>query len=282
MYKRKRIKTHHLIIIIVVIFLLVLSFVSKMISDNRTLTFPEKIIKDTGLFINKIVYIPINFITTTISDIEKKNDIYEKYQALEEEIEKTDSLKAQNEQLIDEINAMKELLSLNNTLYDYEYVNATVINRNIGYWFNNITIDKGSNEGIEIGMPVIVSSGLVGKVTKVTNFTSTVKLITTEDTNNKISVKINIDGNYIYGILSSYDETNNVFLVDGIAENDNIEIGSLVVTSGLSDYYPSGIVVGKVTNIETDNFDLAKTLEVTPQINYDDLSYVTVLIKEIK
>lgn len=44
---------------------------------------------------------------------------------------------------------MKEELNIEYTLSDYEYLNATVISRNIGYWYNIITIDKGSYNGVE-------------------------------------------------------------------------------------------------------------------------------------
>ena len=126
-------------------------------------------------------------------------------------------------------------------------------------------------------MPVIVSEGLIGKVTKVTNFNSTVKLITSDDVNNKTSVKIKVGEKFVYGLLSGYDQQKKTFIVEGISDNIEIPEGSLVTTTGMGDSFPSGIVVGKVKQVTTDNFDLAKTVEVTSSVDYDDLSFVTIL-----
>ena len=53
--------------------------------------------------------------------------------------------------------------------------------------------------------------------------------------------------------------------------------GSIVTTTGMGDIFPSGIMIGKVKSIKTDNFDLAKTVIVEGTVDYDDLNYVTVL-----
>lgn len=281
MYKKKKLKTHYIVTGIIVALLIILAILSRFIDDKRKLTLPEKIIKDTGLFINTIFYAPTNYISGIIKERNEKNNIYDKYKKLEEQVDSINELNAINGELKDELAKLKKVLELNESLYDYQKVTATVINRNLGYWFNTITIGKGSSSGLKEGMPAITKDGLIGKIISTTNFTSTIKLITTEDTNNKVSVKINVNDKYIYGILSSYDINNKVFTVDGIDQNVDIPSDSIIVTSGLSDLFPSGIVVGKVTTTKTDNFDLAKTLEVKSLVDFDDISFVTILIKEV-
>ena len=172
---------------------------------------------------------------------------------------------------------MKKILDLNKTLSESEYLNATVINRDIGFWYDTITIDKGSKNGIEENMPVIVKEGLIGKVIKTSNYNSTVKLMTTSDANNKISVKIALEDKFVYGLLSGYNKENKTYTVEGISDNSEIKIGSTVTTTGMSDTFPSGIVVGKVKNITTDNFDLAKIIEVESEVNFESIDFVTVL-----
>ena len=177
----------------------------------------------------------------------------------------------------DKVDKLSKMLELNQTLSKDSYLNATVINRNLGYWYNTVTIDKGSKNGVEVDMPVVVSEGLIGKVSKVTNFNSTVKLLTSDDVNNKISVKINVDGKNVYGLLSGYNKETGNFIVEGIADNTEIKKDSFVMTTGMGDIFPSGILVGKVASITTDNFDLAKTVEVKSDVNFDDIRYVTIL-----
>ena len=62
--------------------------------------------------------------------------------------------------------------------------------RNIDYWYDEITIDKGSKSGITKGMAVVNNSGLLGQITSVSNYYSTVKLLANENMSDKISVKI--------------------------------------------------------------------------------------------
>ena len=122
-----------------------------------------------------------------------------------------------------------------------------VITRNIGYWYNTITIDKGKNNGVEKNMAVIINKGLIGNVVSVSNYNSTVKLLTTEDINSKISVKIRINNKkFIYGLLTKYNKKDKTFNIEGIAENTNIPINSFVTTTGLGNSFPSGILIGKV------------------------------------
>ena len=110
----------------------------------------------------------------------------------------------------------EELLKLNDlssTLSEFDKVSSLVIERNRMYWFNTITLNKGTNSGIKEDMAVITGSGLIGRINKVSKTTSEVKLITTSDINNKISVMIKNNDDTIYGILSGYDNNKNYLQV---------------------------------------------------------------------
>ena len=99
---------------------------------------------------------------------------------------------------------------------------------------------------------------------------------------NKISVKIEVDDKSIYGLLSYYDKKNNAYIVEGISDNTEIKNGSKVVTTGLTDAFPAGILIGEVKNVTKDRYQLAKAVEVTPSIDFDDIDIVTVLDRESK
>ena len=207
----------------------------------------------------------------------EKNDIYEKYKEIKNKEEQIDSVIAQNDNLKDEIGKLKETLNLNTILSDKVYMNATVVTRNIDYWYNEITIDKGSKNGIEKGMAVVVPKGLIGQITKVSNYTSTIKLLSNENMSDKISVKIKVGDNYVYGLISAYDAKTNTYTVEGISENVKIEKDADVVTTGMGTIFPSGLIVGKVKEVTTDNFDLSKVVEVKSSVDFNDIDYVTVL-----
>ena len=82
---------------------------------------------------------------------------------------------------------------------------------------------------------------------------------------------------YLYGLLIGYDKDLNIYSIEGITDSDSIKEGDLVTTTGLTDYFPSGILIGKVSRIVKDEYDLNSIVEVTPSVNFKDLSIVTVL-----
>lgn len=245
------------------------------IVNRKSISLPEKVIKDSVLFVSKIVYTPISYISSNIKKDKEKNNIYEKYEELLQSVNEIDSLKAYNSELEKEIKELKKIVDINNTLSEKSYLNATVINRNLEFFSNTLTIDKGSNNGILDGLAVTFNGSLIGKITKVSNFNSVVKLITVEDSNNKISVKINNNDNYIYGLISGYKD--GCLLISGIDTNEEIIDESIVTTTGLGGVFPSGILVGKVVGVTKDNFDLATTVLVKSEIDFNDINFVTVL-----
>ena len=275
--RRNKIDKKYIVLIILILITLFLVFLFSVIKSDRNLTPVEQMVKDTFTAVSKTVYKPINLIKDKINQDRDKSNLYEKYQEQQEKIANVDNLQAKQADLEKQLNEMKKLLELNNTSAEYEYLNATVVNRNVGYWYNTITIDKGKNSGVEKDMVVMVADGLIGKITKVTNFTSTVKLLTNNDSTMPLSVKINIGDKYIFGILNGYDSETKHLIVEGISGNDKIPIDSEVVTTGLSDNSPSGVLIGKVESVKTDNFGLAKIVEVSSKVNFDDINYVTIL-----
>ncbi len=273
MFKKKKFIV--VIILLVCILLFILSFI---ISDKRKLSDIEKIIKDSTLTVNKVINKPINYIDNKIKEIKLSNKMYDKYNKLYKKYEKLKSVNNDNDELKKEIKELQKVLELNNTL-ESKYINSSVIIRNIGYYYDELTIDKGSKHKIKKDMAVITSDGLIGTISKVSNLNSVVKLLTTDDINNKISVKIKVNNDYLYGLMVGYDKKTKCFIVEGIADNKEIPKGSVVTTTNFNDI-PGGILIGKVEKIKKDNFDLSRTLLVRSNVNFDNIKYVTVLGKD--
>ena len=158
------------------------------------------------------------------------------------------------------------------SLATFNRINATIIERNREYWFNNITINKGSNDGINLDMAVIDTNGLIGRISSVSDNMSVVKLITTNDTKNKISAVIN---NKVYGIINGYDNKNN-YLELIITELTEIKEGSIVETTGMGGVFPSGILIGKVHDVVKKD-DITRVARVIPSGNINGEKYVSVL-----
>ena len=126
-------------------------------------------------------------------------------------------------------------------------------------------------------MVVINSTGVIGKIANVSTFSSDVKLITSTDSNNKISVTLVSGDKKLTGIINEYDYKNGYLEVEGISNTDSVSAGDLVYTSGLGGVFPSGVLIGRVAQITTDVYDLSKIINVTPAAKFSDINYVTVL-----
>lgn len=278
--KRKKIvnvEKKYIIMIIIAIIMIVLAILSYGLKKKKELNIVESFLKDAIVSVENVIFYPFRFTINLFDNYSSLKDIKEENDILKTSLNRIESIEAENIELRRQLKSLKEELNIDYTLTDYEYLNATVTSRNIGYWYNTITIDKGSNSGIEIDMPVINAYGLLGKVINTTSLTSTVRLITTSDTNNKISVSIISDGEKLNGLINGYNFEDSTLEVEGISNTKTVRVGDLVYTSGLGGVFPSGILIGKVESITTDSYDLSKIINVKPSAEFDDINYVTIL-----
>ena len=259
MYKKKSKNSNYILIgvVVVMVILITVSLLSQNNGNDK-----KNFFKNTSMFIDKIIMYPFVALNN-----EKKVTQSESYTIQ----------KKKNKELESEVQELKDLLELNKTLTEYKPINATVLSRNRSYWFNTITIDKGSKSGIDLDMAVITRGGLVGKISKVSKNSSEVKLITADDINYKVSVSIKCNGVDYYGILNGYNPETGLIDVSGIDKTYPINVGDEVITSGLGELFPSGIFIGNVEDITTDKYDLTKTIHVRTKQNFNSIHYVTVL-----
>lgn len=275
--KKQSISKKYILIIVIILIILLLIIFSFTLKEDRKLSKAESLLKDGLTYSEKIITYPFNYIKENIKEYKKLKDVNKNNNILETSIDRIDSIEAENIELRRQLETLKEKLNINYTLSDYEYLNATVVSRNVGYWHNKITINKGTYNGVEKDMVVISSKGLIGKVIKTSTFTSDVRLITTSDTSNKISVHISNGDNNLYGLINSYDYNKNVLELEGISNTKDVNIGDYVYTSGLGGVFPTGILIGIVEEITTDSYDLAKIIKVKPSADFNDINYVSIL-----
>ena len=169
-----------------------------------------------------------------------------------------------NEEVKKENEELKRMLKVS-SITDFEIVYATVVERNMTYFLNELTINKGANDGLKKNMIVVTNEGVVGKIKDVNENTSKVKLLTSDS--DIMQVRIN-NKNMIM------KSKNNKLIIKANKE-DKIKIGDKVVTSGLLDKTPQGVLIGIVDNINYENVGLS--LEIKMAAHTDDLRFVAVL-----
>lgn len=275
--KKKMIPKKYVVVMIIILIILILIIFSFTLKGDRKLNPVESFLKDGLVYTEKVVTYPFNYISNKISEYKKLKSVNKDNAVLETSIDRVSSIESENIELRRQLDKLKEELNIAYTLVDYEYLNATVVSRNVGFWYNTITIDKGSYNGVEKDMVVINSKGLIGRIIRTSAFTSDIRLITTSDTNNKISVHISNGDNNLYGLINNYNYSDNLLEVEGISNTKDVTIGDYVYTSGLGGIFPSGILIGTVSEISTDSYDLAKIIKVVPSADFTDINYVSVL-----
>lgn len=275
--KRKSIPKKYVLMMVIILIIIILVIFSFTLKRERKLNKVEAFFKDGLIYTEKIITYPFNYIKNVVEDYKELKNVKKDNDILEISTSRIESIESENIELRRQLEALKEELNITYTLSDYEYLNATVISRNVGYWYNKITIDKGTYNGVKKDMVVINSNGLIGKVIRTTTFTADVRLLTTSDTNNKISVHISNGDNNLYGLINGYDYENNILELEGISNTRDVNIGDYVYTSGLGGIFPSGILIGSVTEITTDSYDLAKIIKVKPASDFNNLNYVSIL-----
>lgn len=275
--KKKSLSKKFIIISVIVLIVIIIIILSFSLKKERKLNPVYSFFRDGFLTLEKVVSYPFLLVKNKIGDYNELKNVSKNNEILETSIDRIDSIETENVELRRQLEALKDELNIEYSLSDYEYLNATVISRNVGYWYNTITINKGTYNGIKKDMIVINSKGLIGRIIRTSTFTSDVRLITTSDTNNKISVNISNGDSNLYGLINSYNYNDDYLEVEGISNTKNVNIGDKVYTSGLGGIFPSGILIGEVKEIATDSYDLAKIIKVLPSVNFDDINYVSIL-----
>ena len=175
---------------------------------------------------------------------------------------------------------MNYIKSLENDIKEFNYINnlqcinASVIYRNPIIWYDELTINKGLNDGINVNDYVLTKDGLVGKISKAYDTTSLVSLLTNMNGDNNITVEIKTNSDSLFGLISEYDKFNNVFLIKELTKN--IEIGYEVVTTSFTNTYKQGLLIGNVIDINEDENGLSKNAIVRPISNYNNIRNVCV------
>lgn len=123
---------------------------------------------------------------------------------------------------------------------------APIIGRNVDSWWNQVTLGKGSSDGVKPGFIVLGVGGIVGRITTVTKHTSRVILIS--DPNSRVGVTVSRSRNlgYLRG------KNSQSAIMHFFSKPPDVKKGDLIATSPIGNLYPTGIVIGSVTAINKD------------------------------
>lgn len=272
MKQKKFLKSKYVLLIFVVLCLLMLMFslLGKRIDGvnvflGRVVAPVEKVFSKVG-----------NFFSDNINIFDDKEAILTENQILTIKNQELENQIASLELEIAQLEEYKDLYALDKKYEEYNKVAANVIAKDSGNWFYSFTIDKGSEDGIKEGMNVLSGSGLVGKIVSVGNNWAMVRTLI--DSSSYVSVMT--VGTEDYGIVSGsleLSEKGCAKLEQFYDTDNNSYKGDMVVTSNISDVYWPGLLVGYLSDAETDANNLTKSGKVVLAADFEHIKHVLII-----
>ena len=191
-----------------------------------------------------IISVPENYLKKTYSTIEDHFNLYGEYSKIKTELKKLKTQDVINDFIISENKRLKQVVD--DYIVESEEIIAKILIDKKSPFLRSIVVNKGSAEGIKLGMAVLDNNYLIGKVVEV-NF-STARVLLLSDLNSKIPIIIEPGG--IEAILSGTGQHNGV--IQYTKEKYIIDKESVVYTSGSGGLFKSGIPIGRIENIDID------------------------------
>lgn len=214
-------------------------------------------------------YLAIRDFVTAPRDVTRLNQLNAQ---LEAEVARLQSQIIDLQQQNSELQVLSALLDFAREHAENEYITAAVIGRDVSPFLHYLIINRGSDDGLRRGMPVVSSQGLVGRIAAVTGDGARVQLLT--DPGTAINVRIQPSGAeaLLRGSITG-DLT-----VEAIPQDANVQTGDLILTSGLGGNYPANILIGQISGVRQRPVELFQSATVQPVVDFSQLEIVLVIV----
>lgn len=210
-------------------------------------------------------------VVSNVTDLAELQNLQQRNADLEEALAQFQSELVELREIASDYRRLTELLDYTTSVQNQEFVTADVINVDQTGLRRSITINRGTRDGIRLGMPVVTAQGLVGRVLEVSANAARVLLITDRDSAISARLQTSRAQGSVRGQLSGN------LRMTMIPLDASVQVGDLVITSGLGGNLPPDLVIGVVTSIRQFEFELFQEAEVTSLNNFDTLEFVLVI-----
>ena len=233
-------------------------------------TAPEGIIRSAISPVERVLYLSFQYVKNMYNFAIDLPLLKSRNEQLKQELDEAQAKLVDYEKLTQENEELLRLLNFARENDQHEYISASFVSVDPYRGFSLLIIDKGSNDGVTKDTTVVLSDGLVGRVTEVSSGTSKVlSIVDSTSMFNGVSVK---SQNYVR--ITGKDN----FTLEGYADPESeIEKGDLIVTSGLAGTFEKDIVVGKVTEVKPDSGRLEKLITIKPSMDIEKINKVLLI-----
>ncbi|HNV44577.1 MAG: rod shape-determining protein MreC [Spirochaetes bacterium] len=259
------------------IIFIVISIISMFFTTSSFILTPKVIFGAISYpFVKAYTFVVQNTLTF-FSSLKELNLLKQENVRLNEELKQLKEAKFKLELLERENKELKQMLKLKEEA-PYDVLPAQIILKDPTNLYSVITINRGSNDNIKKGLAVYaIQDGekiIVGKVIEVNFFYS--KVMTVFDARSSISVK-ELYSNYS-GIARGDAPTSNLLQVEYFPNEADIFFNDIFITAGFGGIFPPGILVGKVVDVQKQNFSLYQKITLKPLIDFSKIQYVFVIL----
>lgn len=190
---------------------------------------------------------------------------------LEAEVSNLQSEIIDLKQQIVETRVLSALVEFARVHPENRYLAAAIIGRDPSPFVKYVIINRGSDGGLRSGMPVVTSQGLAGRIAAVTAGAARVELIT--DPASSVNVRLEPSGAQAVLLGSLTGELS----LDLIPQTASVNVGDLVLTSGLGGNFPGNILIGQITSLRRRETDLFQQASVQPVVDFSKLEIVLLI-----
>lgn len=270
--------------VLLLCFIIFIAIMGLTLEERVNTTWTEKFVVDTVSWTQGLFYKPAGYVAGFFKDIKKLNTVYEENKVLKRTLSqyardraRLNTLEYENERLMEALQFTEKQKGMN----DYTFRIAQVVSYSTDPFNHTLRINLGLQDQIHENMAVATPDGLIGRIMRVTEFHSTVQLISNidEQTINTKAIAATVQGkeHISYGIIENYDEKDGVLLMTKIEQDDPLEVGDVVVTSGIGQVFPKGVVLGTVSSREVGEYGITHTAKIKPAAQLDHLREVFVI-----
>ena len=219
-------------------------------------------------------------IATSVSkffrSIGERRQLAAKYEELKDRVVQLEQQQLKMNETVRENERLRTLLDFKEDRDLFTVTGVRITGKDPGNWFNTLTVDKGSKDGIIVNMAVVTDKGLIGRVTDVGSHWSKVRTIVDGQSSVSALIERTRDNGMVKG-------NNTLTFEDGLCQMINLPLdsdvvaGDRIITSGLDGIFPKGINIGEVVEVSSEKRETYKTAIVKPDADFMRIEEVLVI-----
>jgi rod shape-determining protein MreC len=214
-------------------------------------------------------------VTQFVQVIQQAGELAAQNQTYREELARVQTIAVQMHELKLENEDLRKLLALRDPAPLGSLLSVNVIAQDPFAMVQALMIDRGSDDGVAVGFPVISWRGLVGRVVEVHPTASKVLLVT--DVNSAVSARIQDPESRATGIIRGTGEGR--LYMQYVPRADPLRTDDVVITSGVGGSFPAGLIVGRVVQVRHKDVDVFQEALVEPSVDMRSLERLYVLLR---